>query len=141
MVIAKQRANTNKDIARLAAEIVSKWKKTIEAEKIRKARRAASSPPGANGVASPPEPMAEGKSWVGDKTKRRWEGDKTDIKRTGFPSRDACIGLMYNGLAYMSEESSSILILKAVEVEQAAHSEFKGETPEYKAKLRSLYQN
>lgn len=139
MVIAKQRANTNKDIARLASEIVQKWKKIVEAEKLRKARRAASSPPKNESTSSPGQVGA--KTYTGDKSKRRWESDNIDIKRTGTPSRDACIGLLYNGLAYMSEELPSAVIVKAIEVEQAAYDEFKGDNGDYRGKLRSLFQN
>jgi len=140
MVVAKQRSNTNKEIARLASEIVTKWKKTVEAEKARKMKMAALSPP-KNGSTASSAPAAEPKGFQGDKSKRRWELDQVDVKRTGTPSRDACIGLIYNGLAFMSEESAGVIIIKAIEVEQAAYEVFKGDTPDYRAKLRSLFQN
>jgi transcription elongation factor S-II len=92
-------------------------------------------------AASSPAPPNEAKAFTGDVAKRRWETEKVDVKRTGIPSRDACIGLLYNGLAFMSEESSMNIIIKAMAVEQAAYAEFKGDTPEYRSKLRSLYQN
>jgi len=135
MVVAKQRGNTNKEIAKLATEIVSKWKKTVEAEKLRKQKSMASSPP-----KTAPAPD-ETKGFQGDKSKRKWDSDKVDIKRTGMPTRDACIGLIYNGLAFNSEESPLAVVLKAMEVEAAAHKAFNGETAEYKSKLRSLFQN
>jgi transcription elongation factor S-II len=140
MVVAKQRANPNKDIARLASEIVSKWRKTVEAEKAKKIKITASSPP-KNGAASSPAPPAEAKGFVGDSSKRRWETDKVDTKRTGIPSRDACVGLIYNGLCFMSEEPSSSIIVRAIEVEQAAFDTFKGDNADYRSKLRSLFQN
>ena len=140
MVVARQRANVNKDIARLASEIVQKWKKTVEAEKAKKAKMAASSPP-KNGTVSSPAPPAEDKGFKGDSSKRRWESDKVDTKRTGIPTRDACIGLIYNGLAFMSEESPTAVIIRSMEVEQAAFEEFKGDNTEYRGKIRSLFQN
>jgi transcription elongation factor S-II len=140
MVVAKQRANPNKDIARLATEIVSKWRKTVEAEKAKKAKMSGSSPT-KNGSSVSPAPPSEAKGFVGDSSKRRWESDKVDTKRTGTPSRDACIGLLYNGLCFMSEEPSASIIIKAMEVEQAAHDNFKGDNADYRAKLRSLFQN
>ena len=140
MIVAKQRANPNKDIARLASEIVSKWRKTVEAEKAKKLKITASSPP-KNGAASSPAPQAEIKGFVGDSSKRRWETDKVDTKRTGIPSRDACVGLIYNGLCFMSHESSASIIVKAMEVEQAAFDTFKGDNTDYRSKLRSLFQN
>jgi transcription elongation factor S-II len=137
MVVAKQRGHPDKTIGKLATEIVTKWKKTVEAEKAKKMAKIASSPP----KTSSPAPTTETKAFVGDNAKRRWETDKVDIKRTGTPSRDACIGLLYNGLAYMSEEASTSVIIKAVEVEEAAYKAFNGDNPEYRAKMRSLFQN
>ncbi|KAI9648235.1 transcription elongation factor TFIIS [Ciborinia camelliae] len=148
MVVAKQRGNANKDIAKLATEIVTKWKKTVEVEKDkRKAKLMAtsgSSPAvGSTGTSSPaPAPSAPvTKTFQGDSSKRRWETDKVDTKRTGLPTRDACIGLMYNGLAFKCEEPSTHVIIKAMAVEQAAYDHFRGETKDYKDKLRSLFQN
>jgi transcription elongation factor S-II len=145
VVISKLKANPDKNIARLAAEIVSKWKKIVQSEQqSKKAKMAASSPPGA--VSSPvavdvkTENKAN-KAFTGDVSKRRWDVEKVDTKRTGVPTRDNCVGLMYNGLAFMSSESSTTLIIKAIEVEEAAFKEFGGETPDYRAKLRSLFQN
>jgi transcription elongation factor S-II len=88
-----------------------------------------------------PAPTSEAEGFKGDVATRRWEREAVDVKRTGIPARDACIGLLYNGLAFMSTESSTYLIIRAMEVEQAAFDTFSGDTPEYRAKLRSLFQN
>ena len=138
MIVAKQRANPNKEISRLASEIVQKWKKTVESEKSKKPKMAGSSPPKSGSASSPPSVE---KRFVGDSSKRKWETDKVDIKRTGVPTRDACVGLLYNGLAFNSEDSPTQVVMKAVEVEQAAYDAFKGDTPDYRMKLRSLFQN
>jgi transcription elongation factor S-II len=92
-------------------------------------------------VVSSPAPSNEPKTFKGDKSKRKWDNENVDTKRTGVPTRDACIGLIYNGLAYMSDETSTRLILRSIEVEQAAFEHFKGDNPEYRAKVRSLFQN
>ncbi|KAH8679936.1 transcription elongation factor S-II [Tricladium varicosporioides] len=139
MIVSKQKSNPNKEIARLAAEIIAKWKKIVQAEQAQsKKKMPGSSPPKSSPV---PSNSNEPKAFTGDASKRRWETDKVDVKRTGIQSRDACIGLMYNGLAFMSTESSTHIIIKAMEVEQAAFDGLKGDTPEYRAKLRSLFQN
>lgn len=143
MIVAKQRVNPDKSIARLASEIVSKWKTMVEAEKKKKtaAAGAARASPMKNGDASSPAP-AETKGWSGgDVSKRKWDTDGVDIKRTGQPTRDNCVGLLYNGLAFMSTETTTSVVLKAMEVEKAAFDKYKGDTPEYRAKLRSLFQN
>ncbi|KAN0093618.1 transcription elongation factor s-ii [Hyaloscypha variabilis] len=138
VVVSKQKMNTNKDIARLAAEIVAKWKKTVSADQdARKRKMVGSSPP----KMESPDKTNEPQKFTGDVAKRRWEHEKVDIKRTGIPTRDNCIGLLYNGLAFMSNEPSVHVVIKAMEVEAAAFDTFNGETSEYKAKLRSLYQN
>ena len=143
MIVSKQKANPNKEIGRLASEIISKWKKIVQTEQAqaKQKKMQASSP--ANGSASSPAPVAsESKGFTGDVTKRRWETDKVDIKgRTGLPTRDSCIGLIYNGLAFMSTEAPTTILVKAQAVEQAAWEALKGDTPEYRAKLRSLFQN
>jgi transcription elongation factor S-II len=111
----------------------------VEAEKKKKQRLTTSSP-GPNGSTSSPA-RAGSEGWSGDASKRKWATDGVDIKRTGVPTRDNCVGLLYDGLAYMSTESTTQIILKSMEVERAAFTAFKGETPEYRNKLRSLFQN
>lgn len=140
MVVAKQRGHSDKAVGKLATEIVAKWKKIVEAEKAKKMGKLTSPPAKTSSPAPAPAPV-ESKSFKGDKEKRRWESDKVDVKRTGAPTRDACIGLIYNGLAYMSEEASTVIIIKAVEVEEAAHKAFNGDNAEYRGKMRSLFQN
>jgi transcription elongation factor S-II len=141
IVVAKQRTNPDKQVARLASEIVSKWKNIVESEKKKKTTKIAVATPEKTGGASSPAPTSESKGWSGDPALRKWKVDKVDTKRTGVPSRDACIGLIYDGLAFMSEESTTRIILRAVEVEKAAFIEFKGDGPEYRGKIRSLFQN
>ena len=142
MIVAKQKANPNKDIARLAAEVIGKWKRAVQIQQAeaKKQKMAGSSPP-KNEAASSPAPASKGDKYTGDVSKRRWETDKVDTKRTGVPTRDACIGLMYNGLAFMSDASPTQVIAKSMEVEKAAYELFKGDGTEYRAKLRSLFQN
>ncbi|KAH7319393.1 transcription elongation factor S-II [Rhexocercosporidium sp. MPI-PUGE-AT-0058] len=139
IIVSKQKANPNKEVAKLASEIVQKWKQIVQGGQKKKtmAAPAGSSPPKSNS----PAPTHETKAFKGDVTKRRWETEKVSIERTGTPSRDACIGLLYNGLAFMCDESSTNVMIKALAVEEAAYETYKGDTKEYRAKLRSLFQN
>ncbi|KAF3057076.1 Transcription elongation factor S-II [Daldinia childiae] len=147
IVVGKLRGNANKDIAKIATEVVAKWKKGIELEKKSKGLHSAKAPKGsvspASKAASPaPKPLAGNKkAYEGDLEKRNYKTDKVDINRTGSQVRDNCIGLLYNGLAYRSRESEDSVITRAAEVEQAAFKAYKGETKEYKEKIRSLFQN
>ncbi|RYP76582.1 hypothetical protein DL771_001651 [Monosporascus sp. 5C6A] len=143
LVVGKLRGNPNKDIARVAGEVVAKWRKGVEAEKRAKAARGSSSPaPMKSASPAPPKPLTlNKKAYEGDPETRKFTTDKVDINRTGSKTRDNCIGLIYNGLAYRSRESADNVIIRAVEVEHAAFKTFKGETEDYKKKIRSLFQN
>lgn len=112
----------------------------VESEKNKKKKLAEASPAKA-GATSSPAASSEAKGWSGDPAKRTWAVDGVEVKRTGSPTRDNCIGLIYNGLAFMSEESATRVLLKAIEVEKAAYTTYKGDTPDYRNKLRSLFQN
>ncbi|PFH60552.1 hypothetical protein XA68_10795 [Ophiocordyceps unilateralis] len=140
--VGKLRANPNKEIARAAMELVTKWKKLVEQEKnskLQKAKMGSPAPP----AASPPSGPAAGakKAFTGDPEKRRYDSDGVDIKRTDSNVRDQCIGLVYNGLAFRSTESPSDVIAKAVAVEQAVLDVFGSENADYKKKVRSLFAN
>ncbi|KAM0075742.1 transcription elongation factor TFIIS [Fusarium odoratissimum] len=150
--VGKLRSNSNKDIARAAAELVNKWKKLVEQEKHSKLRAkvgsgspapAPSSAP-ASSPAPPPPPSSAGASgakYKGDIEKRKYETDNVNVKRTDSSVRNSCIGLIYNGLAYRSTATENDVITRAVAVEHAAYTKFKGETPDYKKKIRSLFTN
>jgi transcription elongation factor S-II len=91
--------------------------------------------------AVPPPSAGPKKKFEGDPEKRKFDVDGVDIKRTDSNTRNQCIGLIYNGLAYRSTVSATEVMAKAVAVEQAAFTEYKGETPVYKKKIRSLFSN
>ncbi|ODA76119.1 hypothetical protein RJ55_08402 [Drechmeria coniospora] len=146
--VGKLRSNPNKEIARAASELVMKWKKLVEQEKNSKFRGAKGSPaptPTAGSVpASSPSAATSAsarKAFTGDAEKRRFESDGVDIQRTDSNVRNQCIGLIYNGLAYRSTEPVVDVIAKAVAVEQATFDAYKGETVDYKKKIRSLFSN
>ncbi|KAM5355493.1 hypothetical protein ACJ41O_002139 [Fusarium nematophilum] len=146
--VGKLRSNSNKEIARAAAELVTKWKKLVEQEKSSKHKAKMGSPapapapaPASSPVAPPSSSSGPKKAFKGDPEKRKFDSDGVDIKRTDSTARNQCIGLIYNGLAYRSTASESDVIAKAVAVEHAAYSKAKGETPDYKKKIRSLFTN
>lgn len=148
MFIGKLRTDSNKDIARAAAEVVQAWKKAVEAEKKVKggsqvAKLQGSASPASMKAGSPaPKPSGSSKkSYTGDIDKRHYKTDKIDINRTGSTTRDNIVGLLYNGLAYRSREAEDNVLQRAIEVEHAAYKHFNGETKDYKEKMRSLFQN
>jgi transcription elongation factor S-II len=132
----------------MSQDIVSRWRKSVEAEK--KARveakggKPSPSPAPAAKPASPAPKHASAsgsKKFEGDAEKRTFASEKVDTKRTGDGSRDGCIGLLYNGLAYRCYESSELVLQRAMEVEHAAFKLFNGPTKSYKDKIRSLFSN
>jgi transcription elongation factor S-II len=79
------------------------------------------------------------KPYEGDLEKRHFKLDKVDLNRTHSTNRNNSIGLLYNGLAFQNPESVEEVLVRAVEVEEACFTAFKGETAQYRAKLRTLF--
>lgn len=140
VIVGKLRANANKEIARLATEIVSKWKKNVEAAKAKRQRmEQTKDSPTPKSVGSPAPPSSSySKPYEGDPELRHFKTDNVNFNRTGQQARDGCIGILYNGLAYRAKESIEEVLRLAVEVEAAAYRAFKGDTPEYRKKVRGL---
>lgn len=89
----------------------------------------------------PPPTPSSSKPYQGDTEKRnhRIDNPKTDV--TSSPVRNNCIIVMYNGICYQNPDSVESVLAKAIEVEAAAFKHFGGENAEYRAKMRSLFQN
>ncbi|KAG6189772.1 hypothetical protein E4U35_000196 [Claviceps purpurea] len=150
--VGRLRANPNKEIARAASDLVVKWKKFVEAEKKQRSKLGSPSsgatsspaptPASANGVSNGTAAAGPKKTFTGNPETRRHETEGVDIQRTASKVRNSCIGLIYNGIAYLSSESSSDIISRAVAVEQAVFAHFKhDESADYKKKIRSLFAN
>lgn len=139
LAIGKLRTNANKDIARLASEIVSKWRKNVDAAKGAKKRQLEQSKSPTPLAKDSPAPPSSSFSapYEGDTEKRHFKVDKVDISRTGNKARDGSIGVLYNGLAYRATQSIEEVLQCAMEVEAAAYARYK-DTPEYRSKIRGL---
>jgi transcription elongation factor S-II len=88
------------------------------------------------------EPAAALRQSKVDPEKRNTKADGVDHQVTGNAVRDGCVKLMYDGIAFMSTESPDTVLTVARKVEVAAFEHFKQDTnAEYKAKMRSLFQN
>lgn len=128
---------------------MNKWKDAVKAEKDKRTKGGkigapsrTSTPSQTASPAPPPTPLpTNNKPYQGDIEKRHFNGDKVNMKVTDNQVRNNCIGVMYNGLAYMSRDSVEVVTAKAIEVEAAAYKHFGGETTEYRVKIRSLFQN
>ena len=106
--VTVNRLKTHKDpaVVKQAIELVAKWRSDIK--KTGGASGASTPKPAANGASSPtPSPAAANKSkqkHTVPREKRNAKVDKVDTNLTGSTIRNNCLKLMYDGLAFMSEE-------------------------------------
>lgn len=143
IVVNKLKQHKAPDVARLSSEIVSKWRSEVNKQKSNGSPQRSSTP--RTGTASPAPASTPGdkapKSTVPPE-KRSWKADGVDTNVTNNKIRDSCLGLMYDGLSFMSTDPPKVVLAKAVAVENAAFTSFGPETKEqYKTKIRSLFQN
>lgn len=110
--VNRLRQNSDATVARTASSLVNKWKSEVKKVPAKSNTSSpASAKPTASGTASPAPAKAQ---HVGDPEKRNTATDKVKYEVTGNQTRDACIKLMYDGLAFMStERMSSVLTLQA----------------------------
>lgn len=158
VAVTKLRQNKDPKVSEAASRLVNRWKQEVN---IKKKRAAQGSPAPSNkalngattngrssGTSSPAPQQKEikkeaslRKSTVAPE-KRNTKEDAVDYNVTGDQTRDACLKLMYDGIAFMSEESPDAVLDVARKVEVAAFEHYKNQTnAEYKQKIRSLYQN
>ena len=141
VVVNRSKSHKDPKVARLAMEIVKKWRDDIEKQK------GAASP--ANGKKGSPSGTASPMPTNGTKSKpevpldqRNHKKDKVNINKTNQTTRDNCIGLIYNGLCYTSPDSPSDILSVAAAIESAGYSLLGPESnAEYTTKMRSLYMN
>lgn len=104
------RLRTHKDpaVQRLATELVSKWRDEVKKQSKKgtpakvAAANGSASPAPPSGTASPAPSQAKKKHDVPPE-KRNHKTDNVKYQVTGSEARDACVRLMYDGLAFMSE--------------------------------------
>lgn len=141
IIVNKSKQHKDPNVARLANEIVKKWKDDIGKAKGGSPSAGRKSP---NGTASPvPATISNGKPKLNvPPAERDWKKDKVDIGKTNQATRDGCIGLIYNGLCFMSTAPSAEVLDKAIAVEAAGFEKLGPETnPGYSSKMRSLFMN
>lgn len=131
----------------LASEIISRWRHQVNEQKL---ATGSSTPNGArsNGTSSPApasKPTPKAASPGIDPAKRTYITDKVNRDElTKDKTRNNCIGLLYDGLAVNSIKPTAEILTVAKQIEAAALALPDAQTsdsPNYKAKMRSLYQN
>lgn len=145
IVVNKLKQHKAPDVARLSSEIVSKWRSEVNKQKSSGSPTPHRSSTPNTGTASPAPASTPGdrasKSSVPPE-KRSWKADGVDTNVTLNKIRDSCLGLIYDGLCFMSTEAPKAVLTKAIAVETAVFNSFGPETKEsYKTKIRSLFQN
>lgn len=107
--VNKLRQNPDAAVARQASTLVNKWKTDVKKGPATSAT-SSPAPKSANSGTASPAPVAKAKTHhQGDPEKRNTVTDKVEWKLTGSATRDACVKLMYDGLAFMSTERMSRL--------------------------------
>ena len=141
VVVNRSKQHKNPEVARLANEIVKKWRDEIQKQK-GSPSSGTSKKLGVNSPTSNDSSTPEKPTFTVPPEQRDYKQDKVDIKRTSQPTRDSCIGLIYNGLCFLSTSAPASIITCAVAVENAAFEALGPETNDaYKSKIRSLFQN
>ena len=143
VTVNKSKQHKNPDVARLAIEIVRKWREEVQKGKPGTPNGRSKSGQSPAGTASPAPSQEKSKATFSvPPDQRTWKKDKIDVAHTGQSTRDNCIGLIYDGLVHKSEMAPKTVLMSAVAVEAAAYLAFGPEDKEaYKSKMRSLYQN
>ena len=142
VIVNRSKQHKDHAVARLASEIVKKWRDDVQRAKGGSPARKKSP----NGTASPvPANTSNGTTkpkLTVPPAERDWKKDKVDCARTNQTTRDGCIGLIYNGLCFMSTAPPQEILQKAVAVEAAGFAKLGPETnPTYSTKMRSLFMN
>lgn len=132
VVVNRSKQHKSPEVARLAAEIVKKWRDDIRDKK----------GPGSKSNSGTPPASSEKPTFTVPPDQRDFKKDKVDIAKTNQPTRNSCIGLIYNGLCYFSTADPSAVLTCAAAVEQAAFKSLGPETnAAYKNKIRTLFSN
>ncbi|KAI0942698.1 hypothetical protein AcW1_003259 [Taiwanofungus camphoratus] len=158
LAVGKLRQHSTKEVSDLAKEIVKKWKTEVEREKQSKGSQStangkppvmrkastASTATTASASATPSTPQTPTISSSGSGSKsdmRTAKSDGVKIEVIGDKTRDKCLELVYDALAFDSGAPSEQILSRAKGIESTVLSDQGGTTPGYKSKIRSLYVN
>jgi transcription elongation factor S-II len=127
VIVSKLRQQKDPKVVEQASKLVNKWKQDVNASKKRAGGSGSPAPSAAaaaaksnaatngksSGASSPAPPAAavkkeQPKKSTADPAKRNSAVDGISTAVTGNQTRDACVKLMYDGLAFMSEEGTFV---------------------------------
>lgn len=142
ITVGKLRMSKDTRVASMANKLITGWKTDVKKVGSPMSKGVSSGRSGTNSPAPAPKSAPAPKKFKADPEKRNTKEDGVDYNVTGDSTRDSCIKLMYDGLAFMSEEAPDDILTAARSVEQAAFASHGSDTSTaYKAKMRSLFQN
>ncbi|TFY59371.1 hypothetical protein EVG20_g7814 [Dentipellis fragilis] len=151
LAVGKLRSHARKEVADLAKEIVKKWKTEVEKEKqaagvssggkagakstgpSRKASTASATP------TTPTTPLANNSGPLNSTRTAKSDGVKLDA--TGDKTRDKCMELIYDALAFDSGAPSELIFSRAKAIESAVLTDQRSTNAAYKNKIRQLIVN
>ncbi|KAJ7086366.1 transcription factor S-II, central domain-containing protein [Mycena belliarum] len=142
LAVGKLRTHASKDVSDLAKEIVKQWKTEVEQAKaaaggttkptVTTARKGSVASNGPSTPKTPSGPAANQRTLKADGVAVGFTGDKT---------RDKCIELVYDAIAFDSGAPVDLLLAKSKAIEAAVFAEIGGITQPYPTKMRSLFVN
>lgn len=152
VVVNRSKQHPDREVAILASEIVKKWRDEISRHKsgtptpngsqATNGKKMNTPPTTSTASPAPTAATSEPAKPTVPPDQRDHKKDGVSIDRTTQATRNSCIGLIYNGLAYTSTVAPSAIITTAASVEEACFHKFGPESNQsYKAKIRSLFQN
>lgn len=114
VAVNKLRQNKDPKVSEIASRLINKWKSDVNANKkkggipgspaLSAAKTGVNGSSGTNSPAPQPAKKESRKSTV-QPEKRNTKTDGVNYELTGTSTRDGCIKLMYDGLAFMSSDS------------------------------------
>jgi len=140
LAVGKLRSHGSKEVADSAKDLVKKWKHEVERAK---AGQAATAKPAKKPSASS-TPGTRVTPTLSNGVKPEIRSVKTDgvkYDSTGDKTRDKCMELIYDGLAFDSGAPTDLILQRARAVESAVLANHGGLMAEYKSKIRSLFVN
>ncbi|CAG8506415.1 1894_t:CDS:2 [Scutellospora calospora] len=171
LIIGRQRTHPNPEVAKLAKEIVKKWKDAVNTIKpndipngFTKSTVPESKAETAKSVTSKPSPKVNGKprppkrentqdsvissssdtptSISSEKQERNFDRDRPAYKSTNNSARDKCVKMLYDSMAFDSCADSDLILLRAITVEKTVFDQFGRQVVDkYRDKLRGLISN
>ncbi|KAF9005195.1 transcription elongation factor [Cyathus striatus] len=139
LAVGKLRSHSVKEVADSAKELVKKWKGAVEKAKL--AQGGGSNKALQNGKAVDKKQASTPITPTSARQEVRTAKSDGVKGGLGDNTRDKCIELIYDALAFDASAPIELVLKRAQGVEKAVHANCGGTSAEYKSKIRSLFVN